>query len=85
MRVTLRSENRLFKQAVEGEGFEDIWKHTKVVLDDLHHCVSSVEDLLANPTLFMFAAIALVMIDCCCFVFYDKTDRRERCQMSRSV
>jgi hypothetical protein len=64
VRVTLRSENRLFKHAVEGKGFElDIWKHTKVVLEDLHHCLSSIEDLLTNPPWFVFFEIALVMID----------------------
>ena len=54
----------MFKHAVEGKGFElDIWKHTKVVLEDLHHCLSSIEDLLTNPPWFVFFEIALVMID----------------------
>lgn len=67
---------------MEGNGFElDIWKHTKVVLDDLHHCVSSVEDLLANPPWFVFFPIALVMIDClvalCFMILIKKTGVRE--------
>jgi hypothetical protein len=73
-RVTLRSENRLFKQDAVGCFELPVCISTGIdtMVAALPHCTSSGEDLLVNFPLFDFVTIALVMMGSCncCVVFY---------------